>query len=312
MASEAGASAGGPVLVGWDGSERSRDALVLAGVIARERSLPVRVALAYLSRDHLPRALGARLEEDARARIADAPLELLGDVERETAPAPGGSPAQALHREAERCGAAMVVLGSTHRGPLGRVAPGSVAEHLLHGAPCAVAVAPGGYAGESEHRLRVIAVAYDGSRHSRAAVDWAVELGQQADATLKVISVVVPLGTPFAFGGAAYYYLEADESAHEQTRRALTDLVAGLPGRLRAQDRLRKGNAAEEIVAECSANADLLVVGSRGYGAVRRALLGSVSAELIRSAPCPVVVVPQTDEGRAAPDREPESLTAAG
>ena len=41
---------------------------------------------------------------------------------------------------------------------------------------------------------------------------------------------------------------------------------------------------------------DLLVVGSRGYGPLRRVLLGSVSSELMHSAPCPVMVVPRTAE----------------
>jgi nucleotide-binding universal stress UspA family protein len=54
---------------------------------------------------------------------------------------------------------------------------------------------------------------------------------------------------------------------------------------------LLDGDAATELAA-VSAGLDLLVLGSRGYGSVRSALLGSVSRALVRSAACPVVVVP--------------------
>ena len=52
-----------------------------------------------------------------------------------------------------------------------------------------------------------------------------------------------------------------------------------------------EGDAATELAA-ASAELDLLVLGSRGYGSVRSALLGSVSRALVRSAACPVVVLP--------------------
>jgi nucleotide-binding universal stress UspA family protein len=52
-----------------------------------------------------------------------------------------------------------------------------------------------------------------------------------------------------------------------------------------------EGDAASELAA-ASAELDLLVLGSRGYGSVRSALLGSVSRALVRSAACPVVVLP--------------------
>ena len=53
------------------------------------------------------------------------------------------------------------------------------------------------------------------------------------------------------------------------------------------------GDAARELV-ERSSGLDLLVVGSRGYGPVRHALLGSVTSELMRTAACPVLVVPRS------------------
>ncbi len=60
--------------------------------------------------------------------------------------------------------AALIVLGSTHTGRLGRVRPGSTGERLLLGAPCAVAVAPHGYRTRLDPALTRIGAAYDGSR----------------------------------------------------------------------------------------------------------------------------------------------------
>src|SRR6476646_10757999 len=53
-----------------------------------------------------------------------------------------GSPADALQALAERGDADLIVLGSTHHAHFGSVAPGSVAENLLHGAPCRLIIAP--------------------------------------------------------------------------------------------------------------------------------------------------------------------------
>ena len=69
-----------------------------------------------------------------------------------------------------------IAVGSTGRGPIGRTLIGSTADALLHGAPCAVAVAPRGYAEKEAGELHRIAVAYDGlSRPTwryRRRTDW--------------------------------------------------------------------------------------------------------------------------------------------
>ena len=102
------------------------------------------------------------------------------------------SPAHALHDLAEAEHAELVVVGSSHTGRLGRVAPGSTAERLLHGAPCAVAVVPHGYRTRAEQPIRRIGVAYDGSAEATAAVAAGVELARALSAELEVIGVTVP------------------------------------------------------------------------------------------------------------------------
>ena len=83
--------------------------------------------------------------------------------------------------------------------------------------------------------------------------------------------------------------------------------MAGLPHDVPIETRLMDGTAVEAICKEAKYGVDLLVVGSRGWGPVRRVLLGSVSSRLLHVAPCPVLVVPRgpgVDEATAAQSTE--------
>jgi nucleotide-binding universal stress UspA family protein len=85
------------------------------------------------------------LREEAQAML-DRAAASTGEAEVATEAIADVSPPHALHTLAERIGAALVVVGSTRRGPAGRVLPGSTAERLLHGSSCPVAIVPHGYA----------------------------------------------------------------------------------------------------------------------------------------------------------------------
>jgi nucleotide-binding universal stress UspA family protein len=201
-----------------------------------------------------------------------------------------GSPADTLGALAERGEADLVVLGSTHRAAFGSVAPGSVAEHLLQGARCRLIIAPKGYAEEdhSGDRLRVVAVGYDGMAESQAALDEAAVLARKFGASIRVVGVKTP--TP-PIGAAAAAQVGAEAGPDFQSR--LHDAVAALEPELRALPLLEKGDPVEKLLEAAEMGVDLLVLGSRGFGPVMRLLIGSVSARVIRGAPCPVMVVPR-------------------
>src|SRR5919197_4628037 len=113
-----------------------------------------------------------------------------------------GSPADTLQAIAEKGESDLIVLGSTHHAHVGSVAPGSVAEHLLHGARCRLVIAPKGYA-EADHsqdRLRILAVGYDGMAESQAALDEAATLARKFGGSMRVIGVMTPAP---AIGAAA-------------------------------------------------------------------------------------------------------------
>jgi nucleotide-binding universal stress UspA family protein len=201
-----------------------------------------------------------------------------------------GSPADTLQALAETGQADLVVLGSTHHAHFGSVSPGSVAEHLLHGARCRLVIAPKGYAegDHSQDRLRIAAVGFDGMAESYAALEEAAKLAAKFGGSLRVIGVATPVP---AMGAAAAAQAGAEAGPDFQTQ--LNNAVAQLPEELRALPVYERGDPVRKLLEAAEMGVDLLVLGSRGFGPVMRLLIGSVSSRVIREAPCPVLVVPR-------------------
>ena len=286
------------IIVGVDESDRSKDAVALAALLARGSDAELVLVCAYPYDDTPSRAANTGykryLREDALAaldRLA-ATLPAADGLERRVVP--DVSPARAIQEIAVRERASLIVIGSSRRGGIGRVLAGTTAERLLHGAPCPVAVAPAGYAA-TDHAIATIAVGYDGSPESEAALAGAVTLARSLGARLRVIEVLdaMWMGTPALMAGPGFVTEPA--GLEERARRHVAERVAALPGDVAAQPQVLTGNP-EPALAEQSEHADLFVVGSRGYGPHRAVLLGSVSGRLVRDAACPVLVVPRSIE----------------
>lgn len=296
------------IIVGYDGSPEARDALALGRLLAEltEGQLILAAVLPVKSEAIGVEGYEAALKEDSD-RLFAAVLPELSDLNIQTRVAGDDPPADALHALAQAEGADAIVLGSTHRGPVGRIYPGSVAERLLHGAPCAVAVAPRGFASRTHSEPRVLAVAFDSSPESQTALEVATELAQAAEATLRVVAVHEPFTATTAsiapMGAAGV----GASTQREAMQKRLDEAVAGLPAPLRGKGLLLKGRPAEELLREAELGIDLLVLGSRGRGAFGRVLLGGVSARVLLSAPCPVLVMP-----RAGAENPRPTAAAAG
>jgi nucleotide-binding universal stress UspA family protein len=279
------------LLVGFDGSDGGRDALELARALGATGEASAMV-VAVIPYGPLPVRF-AELEDEAAA--AAAPLlaearEQLAGLEVETRAFGGGSPAWVMTDLAERHQVDLIVVGSPHRGAVGRTLIGSVAEGVLHGAPCAVAVAPRGYAQSDHGPISLIGVAYDGTAEAKAALRRARLLAEATGAGARVLTVVAP---PVALPGVAGYtpVEPPDPDA------VLAQGVKALGTEVAAEGRKLRGPPASTLASACEDGIDLLLAGSRGYGPVLRVLLGSVSSRLIAEAPCPVMVVPRPDSG---------------
>ena len=131
-----------------------------------------------------------------------------------------------------------------------------------------------------------ILVAYDGSDSAKRALAEAAKLANGEP--VSVVSVAAPLPQ---FGRAAQMLVPEEV---EERERELEEA-----GRLLAEQGVhativeRKGDPAERIVDEAEReHADLLVMGTRGLGTGTKLLVGSVGDEVLRHAPCKVLIVP--------------------
>jgi len=275
------------LLVGYDGSEGGRDALELTRVLG---SVEQSSALVVAVMPYTPLPIGfTELERDAAEEaeplMAEA-RERLGELVSETRAFGGGSPAGVITDVAEADRSDAIVLGSPHRGAVGRALIGSVAEGVLHGAPCAAVVAPRGYAGYGHGPFATIAVAYDGTPEAKAALARARRLAEESGAALRVLTVVAP---PVALPGVVGY----TPVNPPEPDQVIAEGVAAAGQAVAVDGRRLDGPPAQALAEACEDGVDLLVAGSRGYGPMTRLLLGSVSSRLVAIAPCPVLVVPR-------------------
>jgi len=145
-----------------------------------------------------------------------------------------------------------------------------------------------------------IIVGIDGSDHSRHALEWAIREAAVRHSPLTVLTVQQPTAGDWGMGvGAAVpipYPYDPDlaqralKLAQEQTETALEQ--AGPAARPPSVTVRAVVALPAEALLEAAADADMLVVGSRGAGGFKRLLLGSVSTQVTHHAHCPVVVIP--------------------
>ena len=236
-------------------------------------------------------SIGVNVRDEAEQVLKRGLKHLPEGVEARTCALRQASPARALHELAEQLDADLVVLGSAQFGAIGRVVIGSVAMRLLHGLPCPVAVAPKGYATDRHSPSFRIAAAWDGTPESELALDAATELARLARSELHVWHVVDP--ALYAVPAYPGVLMPSEATVTEAAEKLLAAATERLPDDVNATAEVLTGSPAEVLAAKAG-SVDLLVTGSRGYGPVRRVLLGGVSSRLMRHSPCPVLVVPRS------------------
>jgi nucleotide-binding universal stress UspA family protein len=272
------------VLVAFDGSPSAEDALALARRL-RDPADGALILASVLPRrgHHLPgrpaAATDADAAEDALAEVrAGLPAGIPVGLRTPTA----SSAARGLTELAEHEPADLIAIGSAKGAAGDRIGLARTAGRLLHGAPCAVAVAPPGL--RETGPFRHVGVALDGSAEAAKALTTAFGLARRDGSAMTLYSALDdPAGRP-----------------EEGVRRLRMELQAQLdraadaaPDGVNPDTVLLHGPSGQVIAEACDGVVDLLVVGSRGYGPIQRALLGSVSEELLARARHPVLVIPR-------------------
>jgi nucleotide-binding universal stress UspA family protein len=292
------------IVIGFDGTDSGEDALALGLLLARATgAVPV---VAVVHPQEYPIGVG-RVDAEWVAYMHEQAEELLGRARRLLGAERGAdyrevsapSESRGLHELAEQEQAELVVVGSSHRGPLGRTYPGSTGDRLLQGSACPVAVAPRGLRESPPDRLGTIAVAYLDTPEAHQALDAAVELAGRVRARLRLVSVMprpAEIFMPVVGRDAEEAFMA---TTREVFQRALAEGLARVGGRVEADAELLEGGVVDTLATLDRRDADLLVCGSRAYGPLRRVLLGGVSSRLLRRSALPLLVVPRSghDDG---------------
>jgi nucleotide-binding universal stress UspA family protein len=137
--------------------------------------------------------------------------------------------------------------------------------------------------------MKVITVGMDGSEGASAALRWAASEARLRGAGLRVVHAWSIPAMAYGFVPPVSFEDDLGGAAAGGLDKWLADARADLEG-LEVERLTGEGNAAK-VLTDAAADAELLVVGSRGLGGFRELLLGSVSHQCAQRAPCPVVII---------------------
>lgn len=215
-----------------------------------------------------------RTKEEAAALLKS--LRLKGRVVTER------GPVAATIVEAAKRGVRLVAIGSRGLDALDRFMLGSVSTHVIHHVSCSVLVVR-----QAPETLRRVVLAVDGSAASKRAVQFMLRtmkpMPPPGQGTQEPMKVTVVHAMPFL--------------NYPELRQAGAALVKSCAEKLReagygVEQVSTIGNPADEVLKAAETHeADLIVTGAKGLGAVGRFLLGSVSTRVVQHAHCSVLVV---------------------
>ena len=306
------------IVVGVDGSEHGRCALIWAAREAQRRRRPLHVVTAYSVPIFAASGLDGGyspiddtvIQEGAAAVLKEAvesvegyeDLELSSSVE-------SGDAAGVLLQFSEA--AELLVFGSRGRGGfVGRLL-GSVSSALPAHAKCPTVTVPLRFAerlGEHLERERtpkepvevepVVAVGVDGSEQARVAVLVAAEEAMLLGVPLRVVCAVPQFSGSLAWVPAPVDREQLFRDIRAQLKAGTAWLQSHFPD-LEVQTSLIDG-APVDVLVGVSRAVDLLVLGTRGHGGFAGMLLGSTTDGVLHHAKGPVMVVPDHEDPRLA------------
>ena len=234
------------------------------------------------------RAETERTLEDARRRLtkrwpSTASQLLYGDARG------------VLVETARRSATDLIVMGARGLGAVAAFLLGSVSLDVARRAPCSVLVCRG-----PARPLRTVTIGLDGSVYATDALSFFSGLPLPAELGVRLVGVIEPLRYPSSalLTEALMTAIAGKEKARRvQMTAVLDDAGHGLKSHVRTVTReTLVGSPADVLIRDAErADSDLIVVGSRGMGALKRMMLGSVSETVLRHAACPVLIARRTE-----------------
>jgi nucleotide-binding universal stress UspA family protein len=286
----------GPLVIGYDGAPGGADALALGLGWARQLSVRAVIVTVYPG----PAPIGpGRVDVEWVADRRREAERLLDEALTVTSPATSvefkavgsGSASHGLHDVAEELGASLIVLGSqTER----RLLPTSTGERVIAGAPCPVAMPPRGWRDRASHDLGRIVVAFVPTLDGREALRVAATLALRAGARLHVVTVVAGPAEVMSYRIGEdvdrMYVSAAKETFEQSIEQAISELASDITA---SGEVIVGDDPVGTLAAMANSSFDPFFVGSRGYGPIRRVLLGGVASRLLRRLDIPAVIVPR-------------------
>ena len=285
------------ILVAIDGSDDAKAAVAWLGHLPLLASHELMILTAVT----LPRTFAEDTMEHLRSVALTQAQKLVDEtaaaLTRRAAPRTEvveGDPRDVIVTTAREWNADLIAMGARGLGAVARFLLGSVSLAVAREAPCPVLVCKG-----APRELRAVTVALDGSDHARRALDWlATSLSLPTDVRVRVLGVAEPQHYPATAPAIVAAPLRAAAASIDAERRAalekeLSTAAKGLAARLPAFETVVTTGVPADVIVQDAAHssADLLVVGARGLGGLRRLLLGSVSETVLTHAACSVLVV---------------------
>jgi nucleotide-binding universal stress UspA family protein len=239
----------------------------------------------------LETARSSRVLQDLRGFVSRVAGDRAVDVEVEETT----GVADAIVRRAGTLAADLIIMGTHGRTGIKHLLLGSVAERVLRTAPCPVMVVPPhDSVPTSAVSFKHIVCAIDFSESSLAALRWALSLAEEADAHLWLLHTIeVP---PELRVSTIITDDEIDELNAATRADALSRLRSLIPAEAAAfcsvETATASGEAAHAILRfAADHDADLVVMGAQGHGAIDRLVFGSKTRDVIAGATCPVLTV---------------------
>lgn len=282
------------ILVPIEGSSRDAEALAIARHIAHQASaevILVHIAPTFFDVKELV-AAEQRLDEYARS-LRDEGIEAHFLMEY-------GDPSAGIAEAARLQDAQMIVLAPTHRTLLATLWHPRVSSGLLGRATTPLFILPESTTPQASFELlddpdtRVF-LALDGSANAEAAMPLAVQLAQSYQRTLVLVRVAPPIFILGAGVEAQHAQREAQYAEEAEAHRYLVETRK----RVAAETQLTVetielvGPIAEQLThLAASRKGSVLVVGSHGHSGLKRAIVGSVAADVLNRASTPLIIVP--------------------